>query len=129
MHSHRLRHRPASRALALCLMVAQFALFAATGLTHRHFAESASRDPAASPSRGPAAAPLSARLPAFTRFHHSDSSDCPICKAAASTVVSTAAIPSVAPLVALVGQAPSPSPLCLPRLVPGLSSARAPPTL
>ena len=133
MFSHRSRHSSASRALALCLMAAQFTLFVATGLTHVHPMPAGTRDAASSPTRGQAASsgyPLGAtRLPALTRSHHSDSSDCPICKVAASTVVSAAAAHPVALSVALVGQTPISSPIHWPSLLTGLSSARAPPSL
>jgi hypothetical protein len=129
MFSHRSRHSSASRALALCLMVAQFTLFVATGLLHVHPMPAGTRDVASSSHHGQAALFKSTRLPALTRLHHSESSDCPICKVAASTVVSAAAAHPVALWVALVGQAPISSPVHRPGLLTGLSSARAPPTL
>ena len=133
MFSHRSRHSSAGRALALCLMVAQFTLFVATGLLHVHPMPASTRDAASGSHRGQAASsgyPLGAtRLPALTRLHHSESSDCPICKVAASTVVSAAAAHPVALWVALVGQAPIASPVHRPSLLSGLSSARAPPSL
>jgi hypothetical protein len=129
MHSSRSRHSQARRALALCLIAAQFILFVATGLTHRHPIPSGPDALASSPGRGQATSPVQTRLPALRKAHHSDSSDCPICKVVASTVVATAAAHPVALFTALIGQAPTSSPLDPPKLLVGLSSARAPPLL
>ena len=127
MHSSRSRHSQASRALALCLIAAQFILFVATGLTHRHPIPSGSGVLASSPGRKQATPVPQTRLPVLRKTRHSDSSDCPICKVVTSTVVATAAAHPVALFAALLGQAPTSSPLDLPKLLVGLSSARAPP--
>jgi Protein of unknown function (DUF2946) len=125
----RTRHGPGSRGLALCLIIAQFILFTAGELSHRHELGGGPSTVAAAPSGGHASAGDHLRLQAPSSSDHRAPAECPICKIAQSTAAVTTAIHLSAHVTTVCGQAPIYSSIFPPTLTLGPSSARAPPTL
>ena len=125
----RTRHGPGSRGLALCLIIAQFILFTAGEMAHRHDVSASPSAVAAVPNGGHVAARAHARLQAPARSDHRAPAECPICRIAQSTAAATVAIQATVIAPTQCGQAPVYAPIFPPTLTLGPSSARAPPTL
>lgn len=128
-HPSRARHRHGSRGLALWLIVAQFALFGTSGLTHRHAELDGSPASAAAACDGLQIATNHARVTELGSGHHRAPADCALCQAVRGTIVSLATVPGILYCTRLCGQSPATAPLSLPIRLVGLSSTRAPPTL
>jgi hypothetical protein len=125
----RTRHGPGSRGLALCLIIAQFILFTAGELAHRHNLPNGTTAIAPVPSGGHALAGSLASVQRTAPSDHPASTECPICRIAQSTAAATVAVPVTSVVPTLCGHAPIYSPVFSPTLTLGPSSARAPPTL
>jgi hypothetical protein len=113
------------RGLAIWLVVAQFVLFTAADLSHRH-AILAGLDPAAAIAVHPSASSVGPHVAAPGHSPNSESG-CPICQAVQSTTVSMVAVPTVATLAAARAPAPVYVPHATPALLARPSSARGPP--
>jgi hypothetical protein len=123
--SSRSRSHRCSRGLALWLIVAQFILFSAADLTHRHVTVAGLGQAAtAAATLSPSA--VGTRVAAPGHLPNSEAG-CPICQAVQSTTVSMVVASTVAILAAPRQPAPTYAPHAAPALFTRPSSARAPP--
>src|SRR5436309_2019618 len=106
----RTRHGPGSRGLALCLIVAQFILFTAGEMAHRHDLSGVPTAAASAPIGGNLAAGGLPRLHEPASSHQRTPAECPICRIAQSTAAATVAIHLTSHVPTLCGQAPVYSP-------------------
>jgi hypothetical protein len=123
----RSRHGPVRRGLALWLIAAQWMLFVAAGLTHKHVMPACSASVARASGNESGEPAHSTRVAAPTTQHHGAPPDCAICQAACATIASLTATPHVPLHTLLGGRAPILRTLSLPALLTGPSSTRAPP--
>lgn len=127
MYPRRWRHSAGSRGMAFWLVVAQFTLFAASGLTHVHAISTGVSEVAAAAQPGRLVSPQAYLAPRRVAHSH-ETSPCAIRQSVRSIVVSLATVPDLTSVAAPSGPA-APflrrslrSALCTPR------SARAPPS-
>jgi hypothetical protein len=129
IHPSRTRHGPGRRTLALWLIAAQFILFTAGELAHRHDVSANAAAIASAPAGGHATRDHHARLQSPASSGHRAPAECPICRIAQSTSAATVTVQATSLVPLLYGHAPVYSPIFHPTLGLGPSSARAPPTL
>src|SRR5690242_16853573 len=107
----RTRHGPGCRGLALCLIIAQFILFTAGELSHRHEVSSGPVAVASAPAGPAATAGDLARLHAPSPSDRRAPAECPICRIAQSTAAATVAIQATPVAPTQCGHAPTYSPI------------------